>query len=286
MKKITAIFITTILVTCIFAGCTNQEATLSEDNVTPAASAAETEAFDMDESEIRDLYLKLYAEKSKDENFISDVEAKTYEECNFYIRNREDGFISSYNATYNVNREYYYPIVLPDTDEVVIAYTDEFGKLCIYNASQDSHDYFSNIHVPESTEIIDNCPNYCIVRTDNSVQIWKFGTLMSETKVPANSVYTGLSYWEGYIFRNGGDVYSVQIKDNDKQSELTCEAIAHGVKEVISTEYKLNSDAWSQPLFLMNDGSIKAYCEWNGDEDSPRDDVSHLSAPQYEGGYK
>ena len=27
--------------------------------------------------------------------------AKTYEGCNLYIRNREDGFVSSYNATYN-----------------------------------------------------------------------------------------------------------------------------------------------------------------------------------------
>jgi len=281
MKKTTTILLIMAMAIILLAGCTSQEATDTKGTTTPVASSVEP--FDMEESEIRDLYLNLYAEKQKDENFISDEEASVYEKYDLYIRNREDGFISSYDATYNETRECYYPIVLPGTDEVVVAYIDEYGQLCIYNASKDSHDYFSNIHVSEDTEFINNCANYSVVYADNSVQVWEFGKSIAETSVPANSIYTGFSYWEGYIFRNGGDIYSVQIKDGP---QLTCEAIAHGVKEVISTDYELNSDAWSQPLFLMQDGSTKAYCEWNGDREAPRDDSSHLSAPQYEGGWK
>lgn len=286
MKKITAIFITTILAICIFAGCNNQEATVSKEDSTTTNVVEHVEPFDMEETEIRDLYLKLYAEKCKDESFISDEEASLYEKYNMHIRNREEGFISSYNQRYNETREYYYPIALSGTDEDVLAYTDEDGQLCIYNASQDSHDYFRNIHVPEDTEFIDNCANYSVVYTDNSVQVWEFGKLTAETSVPADSIYTGSSYWEGYIFRNIGDVYSVQIEKQDEKRVLTCESIAHEVKEVIATDYKLNSDAWSQPLFLMQDGSLKAYCDWHGDREAPRDDACHLSAPQYEGGYK
>jgi len=282
MKKLLTTALITLIAICLLAGCTSQEATLPEGNATPVTLTP----FDMEEAEIRELYLKLYAEKQKAENFISDVEEKIYEENNLHIRNREDGLITSYNESYNESREYNYPIVLPGTDEIVIAYIYEYGQLAIFNVSQDSHDYFSNIHVPKDTDYIDTCANYSIVYSENSVQLWKFGKLLSESTLPAGSIYTGFSDWEGYIFRNGGDVYSVQIEENEGNPELICEAIAHNVKEIIVTDYKLNSDAWSQPLFLMEDGSIKAYCVWNGDNDAPRDDVSHLASPQFEGGYK
>ncbi|MBR6505128.1 MAG: hypothetical protein IKT41_05455 [Clostridia bacterium] len=282
MKKLTTIAIITLMSICLLAGCTSQkEAIHDTEALTPVVVP-----FDKEEVEIRDLYLKLYAEKQEAENFISDEDAAIYEEYNLYIRNREVGFITSYNELYNETREYYYPIILSDKDEVVIAYTDEYGKLCVYNASKDSHDYFRNIHVLEGTEFIDNCANYSIVYTGNSVQAWDHCKLVAETTVPTDSIYTGFSYWEGYIFRNNGDIYSVQLEKQEEKFTLTSEAIAHKVKEVISTDYELNSDAWSQPLFLMKDGTVKAYCIWHGDKDAPRDDVCHLSAPQYEGGYK
>ena len=286
MKKFFTTTLITIIAISILSGCADNQATISKNDTKPITVVKAVEPFNMEKSEIREMYLKLYEEKSASENFITDVEAKTYEECNLYIRNREKGYVTSYNVSFNETRNYYYPIVLPDTDEVVIAYTNEYGGLCLYNALKDSHDYCGSIHIPEDTDFIDVCANYSVVYTNNSVQIWEFGKLVAETTVPEGAIYTGFSYWEGYIFRNGGDVYSVQLKEENEKPLLLCEPIAHNVKEVILTDYKLNSDAWAQPLFLMEDGSIKAYCVWNGDSEAPRNDACHLTSPQHEGGHK
>lgn len=284
MKKILTAILIMILAVSLLAACTNNEATVNEPDTKKVVKASEP--FDMEEEELRELYLKLYQEKSKDDEFISDIEMKTYDEFDLYIRNKEDGFVSSYNEMYNETRECYYPIVIPDTSEVVIAYIDEYGKLCVYNASTDRHDYYDIIHVADGVEFIDTNANYGVVY-DATVQLWEFGTKTAEVQIPADAKYVGYSYWEGYLFRSGGDVYSVQIKEQEDGSpKFVSEVIAHNVQEVLVTNYKLNSDAWEQPLFLMKDGTVKAYCVWAGDKDAPRDDESHLVQPTHEGGWK
>lgn len=284
MKKMTAIIIM-VLAICLMAACTSKQAATEPDTNENVVQAAEP--FEMEEAELKELYLKLYKEKSKDENFISDIEMKTYNELDLYIRNKEDGFVSSYNESYNETREYYSPIILPDISEVVIVYVDEHGEMCVYNASSDKHDYYSNVHTPESLEFIASYANYSVVYENGTVELWEFGTKTAEVQIPADAKYVGYSYWEGYLFRSGGNVYSVQIKENEDGSpKFVSEVIAHNVQEVLVTDYKLNSDAWEQPLFLMNDGTVKAYCVWAGDKEAPRDDESHLVQPTSEGGYK
>jgi len=294
MKKtiIIAIAILTLAATiCIFAACGN----INTDIATTPNTSTDTnvayipEPFHMEEADLFELYLKLYSEKSEDENFISDEEELVYNEFGFNIRNYEDGYVVLYSEAYNESTNFYYPVVItdPKVDEVVIAYITENGSLATFNATQNRTEYYRNIHVPEGIEYIDYKTNFTVVHSNEFVELWEFGKKTAEAKIPTESVYAGKSEWEGYIFRNGGDVYSVQVKqDESANPKITCDPIAHGVKEVIVSDYKLNSDAWSQPLFLMEDGSIKAYCDWHGDKDAPRDDACHLAPPQYEGGYK
>lgn len=280
MKKFLIIALMSITVLSI-AGCSKQEkaydTTATSTSPTEKATASEV-SFDMEESDLKTEYLSIYREKSKGEKFISDIETSVYEELNFDIRNEEDGYISSYNSIYNEIHEYYYPIVLKGTDEVIIAYVDSMGRLSTYNSSKDTCNYYSNIHAED--DVLVSYANYALVLKGERLELWQFGEKVSEVSLPANSEYVGSSRWEGYIFRHEEDVYAVQVEDE----ELICEAIAHGVDSVIVTDYRYTSDAFSQPLFLMKDGSIKVYCGWAGE--GAADDQSHLVEPLYEGGDK
>lgn len=295
MKK-TLIALMSIIAIAATTGCSNGTTEVSNEQTTtpiPTAATSETQAtvaeyFDIEEieeDELKKKYLELYAEKSKDEKFISDFESSVYEEYEFDITDSEYGWITFYDTLYHEEYNYYKPIVLTGTDDIIVAGVDNDGELCSYNLTKDDREnYWINIHgnFSDEEEIIDSTESYAITYSQSKVSLWDFGEKVSEVELP-NVEYTGYSYWEGYIFRHEGDVYSVKIDDN---GNLTSEPIAHDVESVIVTDYKLTSDAWSQPLFLMQDGTIKAYCVWRGDQEAPRDDESHLVAPEYEGGYK
>ena len=290
MKKIFAAVIICIMAISVLAGCgADKKETVSNTGSTNTTNTTSyVKPFDMEEEELRSLYLKLKEEKSADEEFISNIEEKVYQENGFSIRNREDGFITLFDTMYNELSEFYYPIVIPEQDQIVIAYTNEYGNLCIYNVSTDRNDYFGNIHVVDDVDYIDSCANYSVEYVDGKLNLWEFGKITATAEVPTTAIYVGYSDWEGYLFRDAGDVYSVKI---EKKNEYTgrvfvCEVIAHDVARVLVSNYKLNSDAWSQPLFQMEDGSVKAYCVWHGDKDAPRDDKSHLAEPTHEGGWR
>ena len=126
--------------------------------------------------------------------------------------------------------------------------------------------------------------SHAVVITYNSesciAQKWEFGKAVVSTQLPKGAAYCGYSAFEGFIFRSGSDVYS--LKDNDGKPTV----IAHNVKYVIDTEYRCGSDPWSQPLFLMEDGTIKVYISWEGDMNAPADDECHLVEPYHEGSYE
>lgn len=71
--------------------------------------------------------------------------------------------------------------------------------------------------------------------------------------------YCGWSYWCGLIFRDGSNVFAIKC---DAKKRL----IAENVALVIDSDYRATSDAWSQPLFLMTDGSVKVYIGWNNED--------------------
>lgn len=98
---------------------------------------------------------------------------------------------------------------------------------------------------------------------------YSFGETIGHISIDSDFVYCGISEMTGFIFRKDDTVFCVDFN----LTEL--KAIASGVKFVLTTSYAWNSDAWSQPLFVMNDGSIKAYVRWE----------EKLVEPTYEGGY-
>ena len=95
---------------------------------------------------------------------------------------------------------------------------------------------------------------------------WAYGTQTNYNGLPEDSVYCGVSAWAGHIFRSGSDVYTFNFEPlvPNRQAEKTVQKIATGVKSIIVADYAWNSDRWSQPLFLMVDGSIKVYDDNDG----------------------
>lgn len=238
---------------------------------------------DVDNLSYEDLkakYLELYTKKSADEKFITDSEALTYESYGFTIRNEEYGWIAMYSELWHEENDYYRPVLLTEN---IIVYVCDDGNLGFFDLNGEQKKTWINIHGNFSDEnLIETTADYAIVSSDSGVSLWKFGEESSEANLPDESIYAGFSYWQGYIFRAGTDIYSVAVGDT---GDLTSTPIAHGVDKVIVTDYRLNSDAWSQPLFQMEDGSIKAYCIWKGNQDADADDASHLVDIEYEGGY-
>lgn len=108
------------------------------------------------------------------------------------------------------------------------------------------------------------------------VKWWRYGDLIKKAEVPANSIYVGYEFNNGYLFKNGTDVWAAL----DENAEI----IAHNVEFVITARYSV-SDEFYQPLFLMTDNTLKTYNRYGGDYGAPLDDVSCLKDVQCEGGY-
>jgi len=312
LRKILLLAMGALMTLALITACTGKEE-LEESMLDIQEMSSTFETFSEEEKELRDLYHTFYVEKSQSESFISDAEIALYEDKGFYIRNDGEGWISSYDERYHETNDYYYPILIADAippeeqdfssdrlgestvvEDRQILYTDKYGNLCLYDiASGKDKTIGYNVHLREKMKYIDSNERYSVAIEDDKIQLWEFGVKKAGAKLPENAHYVGYGYWEGYLFRSGNEVYSVQLKEKEKESEdsgsipeIVVERIAQGVEYVIAADYKLNSDAWEQPLFYMNDGTVKAYCDWAGEENSPRDDKSHLISIQYEGGYQ
>lgn len=116
------------------------------------------------------------------------------------------------------------------------------------------------------------------------VKDWRCGKLIGQAEVPANSVYVGESIHDGFLFKDGTDVWAVRaVYDNEGTME-EAKIIAHNVEFVITAQYETIYEY--QPLFLMTDGKLKTYNSYNGNfDDVPADDESHLVDVQYEDRY-
>lgn len=125
------------------------------------------------------------------------------------------------------------------------------------------------IDVPENADYFLKSRESIYVFDGKELIEYSFGDIIGRITVDSEAIYCGVSEMTGFIFRKDDTVFCVDFKLTENKP------IAENVKFVISTSYAWNSDAWSQPLFLMNDGSIKAYVRWE----------EELVEPQYEGGY-
>ena len=198
---------------------------------------------------------------------------------------------STFNRTFVNVSHYFYPVLFREGHSLVLWYTTEHGSILLEKVEGwlNGGNYIGHLHCDSQEEEWISKHNGSVLTWDETakteqVKRYYFGEVVETYTVPEGAIYCGFSDWEGYLFRVGTDVYSLDLGTQSVSAKLAC--IAHDVLYVIDSAYALGSDPWSQPLFQMVDGSIKAYVSWEGDKDAPVDDPSHLVAPWYEGGYQ
>ena len=77
-------------------------------------------------------------------------------------------------------------------------------------------------------------------------------------KLPLGAKYAGYSLWAGYLFQFGTTVYSV-YQDNAKEDVVL---VSDSVINIVDCNTYLTSDAFSNPIFLMTNGTLKGYITW------------------------
>ncbi len=219
-----------------------------------------------------------------DENFVTEAEEEWLNKNGYEITNSTDGVIYKYSPSFHEGSYYYFPIVIFSAKENRLVYTIETGSIHITPSYSGNVVGGLNLSYNELEQmgfptIVEEYVTETIVHTGTEFQVYRFGNLV-ET-LPVDGVFCGHSFWEGYLFRDGTDVYSVEWDRNE--GHYFKEVIAHDVKYVVEANYRLSSDNWSQPLFLMTDGSLKAYTSL-GNGDTP-DSLQNLMEPPFEGGY-
>ena len=219
-----------------------------------------------------------------EDQFLSEAESNVLRDSDYYV-SPHGVWISNTDEVFAEVSVYYYPVVYKYGKSLVLWYTSERGELyfsTIYGTDGMFSNYGGNIHFDESTddEIIGMYESFALTynSTEGQVNQWQCGKITSHYTVPIGSMYCGNSQREGFLFRSGTDVYSLNVG-----SEAIC--IARGVKYVLDANYAYNSDASFQPLFLMESGEILAYVGFNSLGEEP-DDPRHLLPPQTEGGYR
>jgi len=273
MKKIT-LSIVTIISAMILSACGNSNAVSTPTSTpTPTPVIEAMKLADTDEQILSD-YLSEYDHRLTSSSFLTEDEQNAFKSLGYTIIS--NFAISDPNSS---NEELYYPILFEeDNGNLVPIGVNIYGNLnCPSNDIYTLHSDGKEI----SGDCIMSSPHAKVYYDPNTgiVQQWSFGKQLKEVRVPQGSVYAGHSFWEGYIFRHNTDVYSIS---SDFTSQVV--PIAHNVQMVLTTDYCLTSDCWSQPLFLMTDGSVKCYVGWNGDQEV-LDDISHLSDVSSDGGF-
>lgn len=297
MKKSVKAFIASLAV--LLCGCnksTSTTDTIAEEIPQETEVAEEAEAteeaesasvyhfyqLNEDDDEIINFYRFEVSKRQKsDADFITQDEESWYEENGYSVTNKEDGVVYLYKEVYREEEYYFYPVLVYINGKEAMIYTDEKGSVhAEHHWVDDLHLTYAEKTALGEVEVMSEGPDQTMVYIpEKGIQVYQFGKLVES--LPINGVYAGKSFWVGYIFRDGTDVYAVTW--DEEQGSYQSKVIAHGVKYVIDADYDLASDPWSQPLFLMEDGSIKAYLDYNNKEvpDSP----DNLVDPMYEGGY-
>lgn len=203
------------------------------------------------------------------EYFVPFVEVEDYEEYGLdyepeercvYAEDGYGAFVPWYEC----------PVLFNTGDVKQLWYTDDGGMLCKINLKRNDWrsvkftftDYNVHCDLSDGDEIINSNSYFAVTynETTGSVKIWMFGLLLREHEVPAESIYTGLSTNEGYIFRSGNEVYAVRDYGcYAPEVENGVKLIAQDVKLVIETDYCMGWEECSQPLLLMTDGTVKVY---------------------------
>ncbi|MBR5227191.1 MAG: hypothetical protein IKV94_00945 [Clostridia bacterium] len=169
--------------------------------------------------------------------------------------------ISEEQETYKGETKYFamkigeYEFETRNTGEVEVLYRDHTG---FRNAK-----YFS-LHLPTELKYdyeVLSTPKEAAVIEDNCFTLYRWGEKQTSVELPETYIYCGHTAWGAAVIRVEDVVYLVDT--------VSINEIATGVKRVLSTEYEFSSDDWDSILFLMNDGTVKAYIDWQTDLQEP-----------------
>lgn len=303
MKKIFFVFILTLLlIGGIFAGCSASNNSETTPTATPVATEPQEEIEEIDFSKFPEFdtstrkdALEVYRKevKSRLENleenasFFTEAEweaiSTSYEwQAEEVYKNQNS--ITTFDKLYESVSEYFFPVVFRDGNSLVLCYTYEDGTVLLrrLHGYWNNSNYVGELHYDsdsyeESVISSDFTETVTYNQETGKVTVWNFQEEINSYTLPKGAVYCGLSFFEGYIFRSGTDVYALR-----RAAETPVVCIAHNVQYVIDASYSFGSDPWSQPLLQMTDGSLKVYLGWGEASDSP----DCLQELRYEGGFK
>jgi len=298
MKKTLVITTIIIILATTLCGCISSKASVennSNTNIEEIDIAQFKEV--ISSSENINFYRKEVVSRiealKEDESFISNDDWKVISNSQWLTdsKNKNNTYFTIFDKTWESVSKYYYPVVFREGNSLILWYTAENGTLLfekLYGYEDIGGNYGGQVHHNTSDEeILSSKTDYTVTydQKTGEVKLWKFGIVEETyTGIPKESVYCGFSFFEGYIFRTGTDVYSLNAVDT-YITDGVVKCIAHNVKYVIDADYYYGSDPWCQPLFQMTDGSIKCYVSWEGDENAAPDDISYLCDLQYEGSW-
>lgn len=286
MKKIIVILVSIAMLSC-FAACSAAN-TSSEAETIPSETVVATETRlvpieDVEEQlhfpaapeeNVLEEYLQeVIARRESGNNFIREDERTFYQTEGYYIRNAEEGYVSSYDEMWDETTNYYFPIVWEVDGISTLFYTSEHGYV-----RDEEGNFYGSLHGSPEETLIAGYP-LCAIEYEEetgTINVWAFGECVETHYVPEGAVYAGTSYWEGHLFRAGTDVYAFSFSEDQQSVQI----IAHGVAMVLDSDYDATSDGWSQPLFLMTDGTVRFY--WSLEE--PLDSSNNLEEIEVEGG--
>ena len=225
-------------------------------------------------------------------SFVTYEEQKLLED-NGYDVIIEENMALKYNKRHGTIQRFYFPVLYKTQNGIEMWYVDYDGEVRVEGivgklSSGYAWQKRGNVHYNSNDDdVLVSCTYYAITY-DNStgcISVWEMGNNLRKHYVPTNSIYAGKSDNEGFIFRNESDVYAVRDY-GCYTHEFGVRVIAHNVEFVISTDYEADDpDTYSQPLFLMKDGTVKCYCTFYSDELSRPDDDENLIDVRFENGF-
>lgn len=280
-RVVTVIFIIALLIFS-FATCSSNTSTGTDSatSVTDPAPGLKVIEFPI----INPVFSEQFSKMSEEEK--AEYSASLFSD---YFNALEDHYPQEHleiKGNYSYEYDLYYPVEFHE--EVRTGYSGDFvigvDEQGYLKVSWLSYVDFGSAMVHEESlkdyeKIIFSSPNCWVVYNPLLGEITKYDLTDGEESlgyVPKESVFVGTStVWNRLIFQNGSDIWFVELNRRD-----TPYMVCSDVDYVIDVDYDLTDDANSEPLFMMEDGSVKAYLYYKdgGSLVDPRDYRTYLQA--------
>ena len=282
-KKIIALIFTGIL---LLSSCNSRIAPNQSDTTKNSETTQETDleksvdsfdVFNFTSAELKEMYIEAFRENKF---IIHDPElSKKYSNLGYKLSN---DYSMKKLSILDTIQKCYYPIEIQGE----LIYLNYMGEICIGQHGLS----ITNAHIPDNYlftyTTLCTSPIETIILKDGCITAFCFNKIVRSWVIPEeiknNIYYCGYSYFNGYIFKSGNNVYSIDLSIKESEFKL----IATGVQSVIDADYNFAPDLWCTTLLHMEDGSIKAYIEWEPElmplySDGEYSDITTPNVPYY-----